>query len=218
MQDIERASAQRGLRRANWPMFVVAGLIVLAALAALLFVTAGPPIGPAHVEGDASRFATLGNNVDDVALTDSNGRAVRWGDLKGKPRAVFFGFTRCPEICPTTVADLSAAIETLGPQGRDLRVDFVSVDPARDTPDLLGAYFSNFGPQFRGYTGDRREIDRLVASYHAFYEHVPTQDGDYTVNHTAYVYLLDANGKVVDLMGYQSPPDRAVAQLRNLVK
>jgi protein SCO1/2 len=93
-------------------------------------------------------------------------------------------------------------------------VDFVSVDPARDTPEHLAAYFSSFGPRFRGLTGDRAEIDRLVHSFRAAYEHVPTNGADYTVNHTAITYLVNPRGEVVDIIGYGNPHERTVAQLR----
>lgn len=175
----------------------------------LYFATDSPTVTEAE-----SQFSELARGVDDVGLTDSNGAALRWADLNGKPRLVFFGFTRCPKICPTTVAELSAAIDELGADARDVEVDFVSVDPARDTPEHLVAYFSGFGSRFRAFTGDRAEIDRLVHAFHASYEYVPTSGGDYTVNHTAITYLVDRDGKVVDIIGYGNPHDRAVAQLR----
>lgn len=201
---------RRAFRWSDWPVLAIAGLCAVLALLCVLYVATAPRT---EASGDA-RFAMLGRGVDDVALTDSNGAALHWGQLNGKPRLVFFGFTRCPEICPTTIADLSAALDELGPIARDIEIDFVSVDPERDTPEHLATYFASFGSQFRGLTGERAQIDRVVAAFHAFYEHVPTSGDDYTVNHTAITYLVNPAGEVVDIMGYQTPHDRAVAQLR----
>jgi protein SCO1 len=163
-------------------------------------------------------LAALGRGVEDVSLTDAGGRTIRWGALKGAPRAVFFGFTRCPEICPTTMSDLAAAIDRLGPAAAALKIDFVSVDPQRDTVELLGAYMGGFGPMFRGYTGDEAQVLRLANAYRAAYRRTPVEDGDYTMDHTTSVYLVDATGEVRDIVSYQSPPERVDAQLAAFLK
>lgn len=201
--------ARRQFRWTDWPVLLLAGLIGLLAILVVLHVVTKP--GAAPPDNPYSAFA---REIDDVALVGADGAEVRWGDLSGKPRLVFFGFTRCPEICPTTVAELSAAIDALGPDAADVEVTFISVDPERDTPDLLAAYFSSFGPRFHGYTGERAEIDRIVRAFRVFYEHAPTDGGDYTVNHTAITYLVSADGEVVDIIGYGNPQDRTIAQLR----
>lgn len=110
-------------------------------------------------------FAQLGLGADDVMLIGSAGQAVRWGDLKGAPRAVFFGFTHCPEVCPTTMADLSGAMERIGTDARALKVQFITLDPARDEPDILRSYLAIFGSQFEGYSGDAGEIARLARAF-----------------------------------------------------
>ena len=194
----------------DWPVLALAGLTAVLVLLIVVYAYTRP------VQSDNERAEALGafaRNIDDVTLTDSSGTTMQWAELNGRPRLIFFGFTRCPEICPTTVAELDAALNELGPAAGNVEVEFISVDPARDTPEHLAAYFASFGPRFRGFTGDRAEIDRLVASFRASYEYVPTTDDDYTVNHTTITYLVNADGNVVDFIGYGNPHERTVAQL-----
>ena len=215
MANIEAEPSQaphRALRLRDWPILLIAALIGLGVLGVgvAALVNSTPPDGRRIVlQVDASAAA--------VPLIDANGRQLTWGALNGAPRAVFFGFTRCPEICPTTVAALSSAFERLGPRAQNLRVDFVSVDPTRDTPDLLKAYFASVGPRFHGYTGTEANIAKLAHAYHVFYQRVPTSGGDYTLDHSAIVYLLNARGEVVDFVTYNTPPDRLAEQLDRLV-
>jgi len=211
MTSTKQSSQHLAFRLLDWPVLVIAALCALGALAAVLV---------ANQDRDADKrtsIMTVDPSASSVPLVDENGRRLTWGALTGAPRAVFFGFTHCPEVCPTTVAALSAAIERLGPQARNLRVDFVSLDPTRDTPVLLKAYFSGFGRRFHGYTGTEGDIARLARAYQVSYERVPTSGGDYTLNHTAIVYLVNPHGEVVDLLTYDSPPERVVAQLRRLI-
>lgn len=204
--------------------FAPIGACLVAAFGAAVVALAGmkPDLAPATMVQEApparpKGLALLGRQVDDAVLTSAQGDAVVWGALKGAPRAVFFGFTHCPEICPTTLNDLSGAITRLGETAAPLRVDFVSVDPARDTTALLKGYVGHFGPQFRGYTGSEEEIARLARAYRAAYRRVPIEGGDYTMDHTTSVYLVDARGEVRDIIAYQSPPERLDAQLREFL-
>lgn len=204
----------RRWRWSDWPVLALATLTAVLAMLIVLYVSVSrEPTEAARHE----MFSGLALNIDDVALTSSDGEQLRWRDLNGRGHLVFFGFTRCPEICPTTVAELSAAMEEIGPAAEGLRVNFISVDPERDTPALLRDYFSSFGPQFRGFSTDRASLDRIVASFQAMYEYVPTAGGDYTVNHTAITYLLNSEGRVVDIIGYGTPHPRVVAQLRSFL-
>lgn len=200
-----------GLRRWRAIAFAV------FALAAAIVVIAAPWRTGDDLRSRAEAFAALGRDVDDVVLVDSAGQSVRWGDLAGSPRAVFFGFTHCPEVCPTTMADISGAIDRIGPAAADLRVDFISVDPERDTPQVLHDYFGGFSERFRGYSGERAEIDRLVRGFQASYQRTPLEGEDYTIDHTAIIYLLNRSGGVVDIVGYHTAPERLDAQVRALL-
>lgn len=166
----------------------------------------------------AQNYEMFGQGLAEATLVDQSGAQVRWSDLNGPPRALFFGFTRCPEICPTTLADLDGALDQIGPDAARLRIDFVTVDPARDTPETLTAYLSSFeGRTIRGYTGSDAQISQIANAYRAAYRREPLDGGDYTMNHTTMVYLINEEGRVVDLLSYGAPRDRAVAQLSALL-
>jgi protein SCO1/2 len=149
-------------------------------------------------------------------LTTQDGRRLSSAELKGRPFALFFGFTHCPDVCPTTMLELSNVIKQMGPDADRMRFFFVSVDPERDTPDLLKLYLSNFDPRITGLVGTPAEIAAVARSYRAFYEKVPTKDG-FTFNHTALVYLMDREGHLAGTLNYQEPEDVQVKKLRRLV-
>jgi protein SCO1/2 len=149
-------------------------------------------------------------------LTTQDGRRLSSADLKGSPFALFFGFTHCPDVCPTTMLELSNVIKQMGPDADRMRFFFVSVDPERDTPALLKLYLSNFDPRITGLVGTPAEIAAVARSYRAFYEKVPTKDG-FTYNHTALVYLMDRAGHLAGTLNYQEPEDVQVKKLRRLV-
>ncbi len=130
------------------------------------------------------------------ALVDQDGKAVTDADMKGKPFLVFFGFTHCPDICPTKLFEISQTLKALGDDVPDIQALFISVDPERDTPDVLKRYLSSFDPRIKGLTGDQASVDAAVKTYRAYAKKVPTDDG-YTMDHTAVVYLMDAQGAFV---------------------
>lgn len=150
-------------------------------------------------------------------LHSMNGDIVDTAQARG-PYAVFFGFTRCPDICPTTMSELTQTLAELGESARAFRVFFVSVDPERDTPALLKEYLSNFDSRIVGLTGTPSEIAAVAKQYRAVYEKIPTSDGDYTMNHTAIVYLMDGTGKLSDVVGYGEPHDSQVQKFRKLLE
>lgn len=130
---------------------------------------------------------------------------------------MFFGFTHCPSICPTVLADLTGFLDELRGTGADLRAYFISVDPERDTPDVLRDYLSSFSDRIVGLTGTSAAVGQLARDYHAVVRRVAIKGGDYTFDHTALVYLMDARGRFVG--GFDPGEGRAaaVAQIRRLL-
>lgn len=184
------------------------GSIILAALLAGVVsacspATSGPP--PSDIGGP-------------FALVDTRGTPVTDADLRGKPAAVFFGFTYCPEICPTTLGELTAALDVLGPEADRLNVVFVSVDPERDTPEELGLYLSHFDRRIRGLTGSPDAVEAMTRAYRVYHRKVPLEGGDYTVDHSSMIYLFDPQGAFVEHVSYGEPVEVLVDRLRALVR
>lgn len=150
-------------------------------------------------------------------LVDTQGRAVSERSLLGKPTVIFFGFTYCPEVCPTTLTELTAAMRELGPAADRLNVVFVTIDPERDTPQQLKLYLSNFDPRIQGYTGTPEQVARIAKAYRVYYAKVPQPGGSYTMDHSSMVYLFDRNGRFVQPIAWGSPHERVTTQLRDLL-
>lgn len=151
-------------------------------------------------------------------LVDQHGAAVTEADLKGHPSAMFFGYTFCPDVCPTTLYEMTGLMEQLGPDADRLKVYFVTVDPERDTQEAMAEYLSAFDPRFTGLTGSREEIDRILAAYRVYARKVEREKGPYLMDHTAAVYLLDEEGALTATIDYQEAPETALAKLRRLVE
>lgn len=150
-------------------------------------------------------------------LTTQSGTKLSDSDLKGEPFAVFFGFTHCPEVCPTTLWEMSEALKALGPDADKLKVLFISIDPTRDDPEALALYLQSFDPRIVGLTGSEEEIGTVAASYRAYWRKVPTGDGDYTMDHTASIYLMDADGEFTSTISYDEHADMRLAKLKKLL-
>jgi len=146
-------------------------------------------------------------------LTDQNGGTVTEQNLKGAPFLVFFGFTHCPEICPTTLFELSEILRKLGPDGKRVRVVFITIDPERDTPAALKDYLSSFDPRMLALTGDPAEIAAMAKAYRVYFKKVPLEQ-DYTMDHTAIVYLMDKEGRFVSPFSLKRTTEAAAADLR----
>jgi protein SCO1/2 len=136
-----------------------------------------------------------GSNVH-FALADADGTAVSERSYRGKWLAIYFGYTSCPDICPTTMMDIAGALKGLGQRASDVVGIFVTVDPQRDTPGLLREYLESFDPQLVGLTGTQAEISAAAKSFHVFYERNDADDGNYSYDHSTFIYLVDPNGKL----------------------
>lgn len=151
------------------------------------------------------------------ALVTPDGAGFTERDLAGKPYAMFFGFTRCPDVCPTTLAGMAQLRKRMGDDGMKFEIVFVSVDPGHDTPADIGNYIALFGTPIIGLTGTTAQIDQIVKAWRAFYQKVPLEGGDYTIDHTAGVFLMDRNGRLQSIIDHHENEDTALAKLRSLV-
>ncbi len=139
----------------------------------------------------------------DFELLDTDGNVVRWPDIAGRWQLVFFGFTNCPEACPTTLANAVQALADPALDGKGLRVLFISVDPGRDTAEVVRQYVGNFGPRVKGLTGEPAAISAVAAPFGVYFEKLPaTEDGGYMVNHTASLFLLGPSDEIVETIPY----------------
>ena len=198
-----------GLKTLRWMLWLLVALVIGVGLVAMFAPNrATPP------ERESVYSASIGGPF---ALTAPDGSRVTDQTLKGKPFAIFFGFTRCPDVCPTTLSRMAQLRKQLGQDGDKFRIVFVSVDPGYDSPEDIGRYVALFGTPILGLTGTDAEVDSAVKAYRAFYQKVPTKGGDYTIDHTASVYLMDASGKLQSIIAYDETDPSALAKLKRLV-
>jgi protein SCO1/2 len=149
-------------------------------------------------------------------LVDHTGAEITEAAFRGHPSAVFFGFTHCPEVCPTTLFELDGWLNKLGSAGSDIRAFFVSVDPERDTPEILGSYVTNVSDRITGITGQVEDVHAMLKTFGIYWKKVELEDGDYTMDHYASVVLLDSAGAFAGTIAYGENPDAALAKLRRL--
>jgi protein SCO1/2 len=203
--DVETAARKRRIRTIGYAAW--GGVILAFALLALAVVNPGwlggsTPIG-------SSAIAIGGP----FTLTDQNGERITEKTFLGKPTAYFFGFTNCPDACPTTLMDMSERLKALGPDGDKFNVLFVSLDPARDTPALLKTYLESFDPRIRAATGTEAEVKDMAAKFRVYYRKVGEGDS-YSIDHSAAVYLMNAKGDLVTLIDYKASLEEALAKMR----
>jgi protein SCO1/2 len=134
--------------------------------------------------------------------------------MKGRPFLVFFGYTHCPDICPTTLFDLSEVLRALGKDADKTSALFITIDPERDTPAVMKDYLSSFDPHLVGVTGDPKAIDAAEKAYRVYAKKVPGENGEYSMDHTALVYLMDKQGRFVAPFKLDRKPEQAAADLR----
>jgi len=187
-------------------------LWLVIALAASLVVAACSPAAFQSVD------ITGANYAQGFSLTDTEGKTRTLSDFKGKVVVVFFGFAQCPDVCPATLADMAEVRKRLGKDGERVQVVFITVDPARDTPQVLGAYMRNFDPSFVALTGTAEQIEKTTKDFKVFFAKVPGKSANtYTVDHTAASYVFDREGKVRLFVRYGQPVDAVVADIKRLL-
>ena len=184
----------------------------IAAIALTLVVGWWQVDGPGASEQTELRPVSLSEM--EFRLSDHVGDEVGPETLIGRPAMVFFGFTYFPDVCPTTLSDISGWLDDLGEESEGMNVVFITVDPERDTVEAMAEYVGYFHPSIRGWTGPEEEIARAVQGFRARYERVPTDGGDYTMNHTASVFLFDAAGQFTTMIDYHEPREFAVPKIR----
>jgi protein SCO1 len=148
-------------------------------------------------------------------LTDQAGQTVTEKNLVGKPTLIFFGFTHCPDICPTDLFEMSEVLRAMGKDADRVNAYFVSVDPERDTAAAMKDYLSSFDPHLKGLTGDPAAVAKIIGEYRVYAKKVLLKDGDYTMDHTALVYLMDRDGKFVAPFNLKQSPQQAAADLQH---
>ncbi len=180
------------------------GLIMVAASAWLTLMPRDVPPPPSAIGGN-------------FQLIDQDGRTFTQDNLQGQISLIFFGYTHCPDVCPTTLFETSEILRQLGPSAK-IGVYFITVDPERDTPAVLRDYLSSFDNRIRGLTGDRAAVDGAVKAYRAYARKVPSSKddakGEYSMDHSAIIYLIDKKGRFINPFNLDQAQETAVAELR----
>ena len=192
---------------------------IIVVVIAVLAAGAGAYLARASRTADApalesGTFLPTPKVLADFRLVDTKGAPATVATLRGHPTLVFFGFTHCPEVCPTALFDMSEIFTRLGPDADKINALFVTVDPERDTPAALKDYLSSFDPHLIGVGGDTDALAAVAKAYRVYYKKVPLKDGDYTMDHTAIVYLMDKTGAFVAPFSLKRRPEESAADLR----
>jgi protein SCO1/2 len=188
--------------------------------AALLFTLAACLAGcgeRSEAPGFKLTDVTGANFGKELALTDHNGKPRTLADFRGKVVTVFFGFTHCPDVCPTTLAEMAQVVTALGPDGDRVQVLFVTVDPERDTQQVLAQYVPAFHPSFLGLYGDAEATARAAKAFKIYYQKQPAKDGHYSVDHSAGTYILDREGRLRLFAGYGTGAPALLHDIRLLL-
>ncbi|GAB2175549.1 SCO family protein [Dongia sp. agr-C8] len=153
-----------------------------------------------------------------IRLTDQDGKPFDSASLAGKPYAVFFGFTHCPDACPTTLSEMARTEDEIGAPAKELTTLFITVDPERDTPAVLKEYISNFNGNTVALSGTPEQVAEVAKAFRVYYKKVPTSDGGYTMDHTAVLYLMNREGKFADVISYTEEHERFVTKIKKLLE
>jgi len=191
------------------------GSAAIGGLAVTLFIGWWRVDGPGAPEPVAQRPLPL--TQMEFQMTDQGGATVGPASLLGNPSMVFFGFTYCPDVCPTTLSDISGWLDDLGDDVADMNVVFITVDPERDTVVAMAEYVSYFHSAIQGWSGTLDETARAAAGFRAIYEKVAVEGGNYTMNHTASVFVFDAEGEFASTIDYHEQREFAVPKIRRVL-
>ena len=203
-------SAPGGSPRFMLVAAVLAGLVILGAGAFLALALRDNPRGAA---GTPLASAIGGP----FRLTDQNGKTVTDADLKGKWTLVYFGYTHCPDACPTALNDISIALEDLGAQRDAVRPVFITVDPERDTPEALKAYVTSFDAPILALTGTPEQVAQAAKGYRVYYAKHPEAGGDYSMDHSSVIYVMDPQGRFTASFTHESTPEQIAERLKKLL-
>jgi protein SCO1/2 len=151
-------------------------------------------------------------------LTDQYGQPITEQAFRGHPTAIFFGYTHCPEICPTTIYEMNGWFETLGDEGKNIKAYFITIDPERDTPEMLGDYLGNVTDRVIGITGDPDAVRKMARGFNIYFKRIDGEDGEYNMDHTASVILLDSEGRFRKTIAFGEDTDSAIQKLRDIAK
>ena len=186
-------------------------MLIFSAFLAGLVIFLGVILFASHYQGNGPGASAIGGPFN---LIDQNGKPVTDQDMKGRPYLVFFGYTHCPDVCPTTLFELSEVLRALGTDADKTGALFISIDPERDTPAAMKDYLSSFDPHLRR-RHRRCQGDRAAEkAYRVYAKKVPGEKGDYSMDHTALVYLMDKQGRFVAPFKLSGKPEDAAAELR----
>lgn len=209
-------------RRAGALAIIVILIALLVALG-LPRLTSGGEAANNGASIDVERKQVLDppKELAQFTLTDQNGQPLSLSDLRGKPTLLFFGFTHCPDICPTTLAHFRQVKRDMGERGADANYVFISVDGSRDTPERIKEYVGQFDPEFIGLTGTEDDVRAIANDYFLFFNRAQTEGtpsaAGYSVDHTTYAYLIDAEGKLRVIYPFQAPREMIVEDIESLL-
>jgi len=192
-------------RTAARPLVIVAAFVGSLAIGLLVMLWA---------LGGTRSIATPAAIGGPFQLTDQSGQTVTEKEMQGRPTLIFFGFTHCPDVCPTSLFEISEVLRAMGQDADRVNAYFISVDPERDTADAMKDYLSSFDPHLKGLTGPPQDLAKVISEYRVYAKKVPLKDGDYTMDHTALVYLMDREGKFVAPFNLKRTPDEAATDLK----
>jgi len=189
-------------------LFTICGLLIVLSIGAGLYLIPGKTVKTQESSGKT----LIGG---DFTLTNQNGKTVNDVDFRGKFMLVFFGFTNCPEVCPTGLLTITQVMESLGKKGEKIAPVFITIDPERDTPEQIANYLSNFHPSLTGLTGTLEQVKSVVKVYRVYSSKVEDETSDeYTMNHSSFVYLMDKNGQYLTHFPHDEDPAKMAAKIK----